>query len=289
MTYTKLRMLVTGGSGYLGQHLVTQARDNWEVTATYYNHPIDIPGVTWHAIDLRDKRAVEELIQSVNPAVIIHTAAANPGSNADFSTINVWGTRHIAWAAAGIGARLIHISTDVIFDGQQGDYKEEDIPSPITSYGRSKALAEAEVRKTGGAAVIVRTSLIYGFQPYIDRHSGWVLEGIRIGTPVRLFNDELRNPVWVKSLVDALLELARHSYIGVLNIAGDQVLSRYEFGTRMVRYHGENPKPIIPASSQASGMNRPLNCSLDLTLAKALLKTPLPGVDKVIARLQNSP
>jgi dTDP-4-dehydrorhamnose reductase len=282
------RMLVTGGSGYLGGRVVALACTGWDVTATYLTHPIDddegkdTPGVTWHWLDVRDGAAVEALVDEVRPTVIVHTAASNPGTGDDFGATNVAGTRHVARAAAAHGARLVHMSTDVLFDGEKGNYVEEDPPTPITPYGRSKALAEEAVRAAGAEAVIVRTSLIYDWRQRSDRHTRWIVEGLEAGQPVRLFTDELRCPIWVESLAAAVVELAGMKYTGVLHVAGAQVLSRYEFGVRLVRFHGFDAGPIIPVRSRESGVRRPLNCTLDCSRARALLRTPLPGVDEVL-------
>jgi dTDP-4-dehydrorhamnose reductase len=286
---TRPRMLVTGGSGYLGGWVVRLARADWDVTATYLTHPVDEPTgegvdrtvVAWHRLDVRDGAAVEALVGRIHPAIVVHTAALNPGQGADFDPVNVVGTRHVACTAACHGARLVHISSDVIFDGEKGNYAEEDPPSPITPYGCSKALAEREVRESGADGVIVRPSLIYGWRPHIGRHTRWVVGDLEAGKPVRLFTDELRCPIWVESLA-AAVELAGLDYTGVLHVVGAQALSRYEFGLRLLRFHGVDTSPIIPSRSRESGLRRPLDCTLDCSRARALLRTPLPGVDEVL-------
>ena len=286
----KKRMLVTGGSGYLGQWVVRQARPGWDVTATYLHHPIETeeqpPGVSWRRLDVRDRGAVSALVQEVEPAVIVHAAALNPGQGSDFEAINATGTHHVARAAACQRARLIHISSDVIFDGKKGNYAEEDRPSPITPYGHSKALAEAEVEASGAEAVIVRTSLIYGWRPHLDRGTRWIVDDTGAGKPVHLFTDEVRCPIWVESLAAAAVELAGLDTTGVLHVAGAQALSRYEFGLRLLRFHGVDVDPslVIPTRSRESGLHRPLDCTLDCSRARALLRTPLPGVDEVLGR-----
>jgi dTDP-4-dehydrorhamnose reductase len=226
--------------------------------------------------------AVEALVRAVHPAVIVHTAALNPGQGSDFVAVNADGTRHVAHAAASVGARLVHVSTDVLFDGEQGGYVEEDPPSPITPYGRSKALAEEAIHASSAEAVIVRTSLIYGWRPTWDRQTRWVVGDLKAGEPVRLFTDELRCPIWVESLAAALIELATRDDTGVLHVAGAQTLSRYDFGVRLARFHGVDPAPIIPALSHESGLTRPLDCTLNCSRARSLLSTPLPGVDAVL-------
>jgi dTDP-4-dehydrorhamnose reductase len=307
-------MLVTGGSGYLGDWVVRLARATWDVSATYLTQPpedkkapshrlggdrveelpsgrgpgatdavkpVDAPGVTWHKLDVRDQAAVEALVAAVDPAVILHTAALNPGQGSDFEAVNAAGTRHVARAAASVGARLVHVSTDVLFDGEKGDYVESDSPSPITPYGRSKALAEEAVRASEAEAVIVRTSLIYGWRPTWDRQTRWIVGDLRAGEPVHLFTDERRCPIWVESLAAALIELADLDYTGALHVVGAQALSRYQFGVRLARFHGVDPSGITPALSRESGLTRPLDCTLDSSRARSLLATPLPGVDEV--------
>ncbi len=279
---SKPRLLVTGGSGYLGRCLVRLAAPAWQVTATYFSHPPQQAGADWRPLDLRDQAAVQRLVDEVAPAAIVHTAAVNPGAAGDMLAVNEAGSRHVASAARVGGARLLHLSTDVIFDGHKGHYVEDDPPTPITSYGRSKALAEEAVQAAGAAALIVRTSLTYGWRPQLDRHTRWVVDGLRAGQPVRLFTDELRCPIWVESLAAALLELAAGDTEGVLHVAGAQDLSRYEFGWRLARFHGLDPQPLIAARSGESGLVRPLDCTLDSSRARALLTTPLPGVDQVL-------
>ncbi|MBN1813251.1 MAG: SDR family oxidoreductase [Anaerolineae bacterium] len=283
----KRRMLVTGGSGYLGGWVVRLARDEWDVTAIYLSHAVDEPGADWRQLDVRDEAAVVSLVGEVRPQVVVHTAALNPGQGSDFDAVNVAGARHVA-SAVETFARLIHLSTDVLFDGQKGDYVEEDPPSPITPYGRSKALAEEAVLASGAEAVIVRTSLIYGWRPTVARAVQWIIDDLQAGKPVRLFTDEKRCPIWVESLAAAVVELADLNYTGVLHVAGAQALSRYEFGVRLLRFHGVDPSHVVPTPSSTDEPH-PLNCTLDCSRARALLRTPLPGVDEVLAAHSSSP
>jgi len=279
---TRAHLLVTGGSGYLGQWVTKLTRKDWDVTATYLTHPLSTPDIKGYALDLRDRAAVKKVIEACKPDVIIHTAAANPGPTPDYHGINVIGTQHIAQNAAACGARLIHLSTDVIFNGKTGNYDEQALPTPITDYGKSKAQAETIIQTINDNFLIVRTSLIYGWHPHVDRHTRWILKGLQNQAPPRLFTDEMRCPIWVECLASALIELAKIPTTGILNVAGAQALSRYDFGARLARFHGLDPKEIIGGRSAESGMHRPLDCTLNCAKARALLKTPLPGVDAVL-------
>ncbi len=280
---SKPNMLITGGSGYLGDWIARLARAYWQIHATYFTRPCTAANVRWQRLDLRDAAAVTALVEAVRPRVIVHTAAVHPGPDADFEGVNVRGTRHIAQAAARCGARLLHLSTDVVFDGEKGHYVESDPPHPLTDYGRSKAQAEAEVAAAGPESLIVRTSLIYGWRPHIDRQTRWIITSLRNGDPLRLFTDELRCPIWVETLAAAIVKLAALSVTGILHIAGAQTLSRYEFGVRLARFHGLDPTPIIAARSRESGLLRPLNCTLNCSHAQTLLQTTFPGVDTVLS------
>lgn len=282
MDTTKPRLLVTGGSGYLGGWVTRLARDNWDVTATYRSHPAN-ESVDWRQLDVRDESEVTSLVAGLRPQAIVHTAALNPGQGNDFEAVNVAGTRHIARAAAEMGARLIHISTDMVFDGQRGDYAENDPAAPLTPYGHTKALAEKAVVEAGAEAVIVRTSLIYGWRPTVARAIQWMVDSLNDGKPVILWSDEMRCPIWVESLAAAIIELATHRYTGALHVAGDQVISRYDFGVEMLRSVGIDSSTVVPTPSPTDNL-RPLKCTLDSSLARTLLSTPLPGVDEILAR-----
>lgn len=279
---TKPTLLVTGGSGYLGGWTARLAATTWNVTATFSDHPSTEPGIRWRRLDVRDRAAVATLLEELRPQAVIHTAAVNPGQGEDFTAVNVSGTGNVARAAAAAGSRLIHISTDLVFDGRRGNYTEDDPVAPLTPYAISKAQAETAVLASGVSATVVRTSLIYGWRPTIARSLQWMLDAMTRGETLRLWSDERRCPIWVESLAAAVVELAGTHHTGFLHIAGRQVLSRYEFGVRLLEHHGVNPDLVVATPSPPDAP-RPLDCTLDTSRARALLSTPLPGVDEVLA------
>jgi dTDP-4-dehydrorhamnose reductase len=279
------RLLITGGTGYLGSVLVRQSAANGHtVAASYFSRePADLPGVIWLPLDVRDPLAVEEAIEDLNPEVVIHTAFQQSGP--DLMTITAEGAGYVARAVATIGARLIHLSSDVIFDGEQKrSYREDDPPAPISDYGQAKARAEALVAAAHPHALIVRTSLIYGFEP-IDRISRFALDVAAGNLTHQLFTDEYRCPIYVEDLAAALLELADLSFHGVLNVAGADRVSRYELGTLIARAWGVDPSGIPAGLSSTASSPRPRNCTLDISKAKTLLRTPLRGIHTVLRDL----
>lgn len=275
-----MQLLITGGSGFVGAGILRRVPSQWTVAATYLTHRLTHPTVAAFCFDVRDTDAVNRLFEEFHPAAVIHTAALMAGDA--MMTTNVDGTRNVARAAGQIGARLIHLSSDVIFDGEHAPYTERDNPAPITPYGESKARAEQVVKTESANSVIVRTSLVYGFDPLDSRTRQTIA-----GEMPHLFTDEYRCPIWVDDLADALLELLQNDFIGVLNIAGPQRLSRYEFGVKLANAFRAEIK-FQPALSASSPAPRPRDCTLDISLAQKILHTQLHSVDQVLCEFSNA-
>lgn len=272
----RLRLLITGGSSYFGQSLVPKAGALFETTYTYFqNDPLKKHnGVR---LDIRDTTAVTQLVHEVRPDVIIHTAGSNRGD--DMGRVIRLGTKNITQAAQDVGARLIHISTDSVFAGDAAPYAETAVPNPRNEYGRAKADAE-EIAATHANAVIVRTSLIYDLNQ-MDRGTSWMVSALQMRQPVTLFSNQIRNPIWAETLVNGCLELAQHDYTGIIHIAGAQALSRSDFALKMLDYWDVQARATLSIAPY-TGNEWPLNCEMDVSLATAVLKTPLTTVDELL-------
>ncbi len=277
------RLLITGGSSYLGQHLIPKAVEEYEVLYSYYSQDfvqdslqdsVHLSSRTF--LDVRDRDAVQKLVHSWQPDAIIHTAGSN--RSPDMETVITRGAENVTTAAGEVGARLIHISTDVIFDGTQAPYHETALPSPVHAYGKAKAAAEHLVARISDH-VIIRTSLIYGLE-IMDLSTKWIAEALTAGQEVTLFTDQIRNPVWTTTLCGSCLELVESEFTGILNVAGKQAMSREQLGLKLLDWWKiDGRKTLVSGLSD----NRwPVDCRYDLTLATTLLKTPLFGVDEVL-------
>ncbi len=237
---------MTGATGYLGSELVRLR-----------------PDATTERVEVRDAAAVSKLVERLRPDVVIHTAYRQ-----DDDDVNTVGSENVARAAAAVGSRLVHLSTDVVFDGHKGaPYVEEDPLSPVTDYGRAKAEAEVRVALAHAEALLVRTSLVYGGRTP-SKH-----ELSAHDPDFTFFSNEIRSPVQVSDLALALLELAELDVTGPLHVAGADNVSRAEFAELIARG---------PVRSARAPETRPLDCALDSSRARALLRTRLRGVREVL-------
>ena len=274
---TEAPWLITGAAGLLGSEIVRQAAGRWPLYgAIFQRQPPPLPGVYYLPLDVGDPAAVHALLHALRPRVIIHTAYRKAGP--ELERVTAAGAGNVAQAAAQIDARLIHVSSDVLLDGEHAPYNESAQPASLHPYGQAKAEAERLVRQAAPAAAMVRTSLICQLDPP-DPISSWIIDSLRHRRPITLFIDEIRSPVWVQDLAAALIELAQTSFAGVLNIAGPQPLSRFEMGWRLARRMDLDPQGISAGRSQDSGLSRPRDCTLDVRLARRLLRTPLRSYD----------
>ena len=276
------KTLVLGASGYLAHRLVPLACARAEVTAVSRTRPDTdtLASAAWVAADLCDADAVERIVAGVGPDVIINAAAINPGQAPTFE-VNTLGATNVATAAHRAGVRLVHVSSDVVFSGNDAPYGDDAAPDPVNDYGRSKAEGEGLVAASCPSAAIVRTSLIYGLDR-IDRGTAGFIDRLNNGELLNLWSDAIRQPVWVDALAHGLIDLALDhvNVTGTLNLAGGEAMSRAAFGRAMLQWWGIETANIV--EGPMDGANAPRDLSVVQTKASAL-GLPLPGVTEVLA------
>lgn len=291
-------ILVTGASGFVGSRLFrTLVADGHSVTGTFATHEARIPTVKGHAqcvqLDLEDDASIERAFRASWPEVVVHTAAMSElracESDPDRAQrVNVAASEKLARIAAAFGSRFILLSTDQVFDGARGNYSENDEPSPIHVYGRTKLDAEVAVRRAHPAALVLRLALVYGASPSGTRTPNeQVVTQIRSGGRPKLFSDEFRSPVLVDDVVRAIVELLTDKTTTLLHLGGPDRIARVEFGRQVAAAYGLDPGAIDAVRLADSDLvpKRPPDLSFDTGRARSCLRYPPRSVAEGIAAL----
>jgi dTDP-4-dehydrorhamnose reductase len=266
-----MRVLVTGASGQLGGYLLRRLRDSsLTVTAWSGSRRGELFGRLLQPVNLGHADAVRTAFREARPDVVLHAGAmariADCHRHPDLARhVNTEATALLADLAAEAGARLLLVSTDLVFDGERGGYREEDAPSPLSIYGRTKADAEAAVLALR-RGVVARVSLLFG-PSVVGRPSFFdeQVAALRAGRPVTLFADEWRTPLALSTAAEALVELAHSDFTGLLHLGGPERLSRLEMGQRLAGFL-RVPSSTVVATNRAdvpSPEPRPRDTSLD--------------------------
>ncbi len=260
-----VRVLITGATGLLGGYLVEEVEHRGQIPIAY-GGPSREKGV-----DLGDAAAVTAVFEREKPHVVIHSAAlaaigdcvADP---ARAQRTNVDATKNIANACTKHGVRLVHVSSDLVFDGEHAPYAEDAPTSPLSLYGRTKAESE-KAALTEPSAAVVRVALLFG--PTVTARKGFFDQQtatLKRGEPLRLFDDEWRTPISLRAAAEGLVSIAEGAYRGILHLGGPERMSRVEMGVRLARFL-EVAEPKIESVSRLSlpGEPRARDVSLDST------------------------
>lgn len=247
-------MLITGGGGFLGRHLMLACEPAQRETLAPSSASMDI---------CSQARVLDE-ITTWKPQVVVHLAYRKD------RRVIVDGTRNVAEAAAAAGARLIHLSTDVVFAGRPQAYTEADQPDATLDYGRWKAEAEAALWTAHPSALAIRTSLLYGTE--LQGHCQVDVESALAGrTRSKFFTDEYRCPAHAGDVAAAIVALAdRPEITGVLHVAGPEAVSRADIARAFAGFMGHDPARVPTSSLAESGLDRPGVVALDSSRAASL-------------------
>jgi len=286
------KLLITGGSGLLGSNIAKIGTSRFKIMATYHTHPVDIEGVRCVKADLRKKEDLE-ILRDFAPKAIIHCAAltnidvCEDDPDAAYSH-NVIASKHMAEVARDIGAYLIHISTDNVFDGEKGNYKETDATNPLNVYGRTKLEAEKEVLSADPSACIVRTN-IFGWNK-LNKLSlaEWMIATLEQSKELPGFTDAVFSSILVNDLAEILFELFEKQPAGIVHIGSRDFCTKYEFAQKIADLYGFNKDLIKPVSSQDVGLRAPRarNLSLDVSKIRSMLSFPLPDIQGGLQRMK---
>ena len=265
------RILITGAAGFLGHNLLLGLRSGHELLAGYYRNLPAVAGCNPVPLDVSRASQVSEQIGRIMPDLVVHAAAiASPDiCERDPERANkviVEGTRHVTQACREAGSRLVHISTDLVFDGVRGGYTEEDPVRGLNVYSRSKIEAENIVRAGDPAAVVLRVALLYGMgSPASPGYVESVLRQWRRGEPVTFYTDQYRTPAFAPQVAACVDKLLLHPEVrGILHLGGPERLSRFDFGVLLARQAGVAESLFRPGTMRDAGGAAPrgADCSL---------------------------
>jgi dTDP-4-dehydrorhamnose reductase len=266
-----MRLLLTGASGQLGSYVLREiTRSELPIVAWSGTRTGRLFGIELQPVDLADPDQVVTAFRRAAPSVVVHAGAiaAIAECRRDpfrAERVNAHATTLLAELAAQAGARLLLVSTDLVFDGEKGWYREQDLPSPLSVYARTKASAEAPVLALP-SGIVLRMSLLFGpsivGRPYFFDAQ---VAALHEGRPITLFSDEWRTPLSLATAARALLGIVRSDFHGLLHLGGPERMSRLEMGRRLAAYLGVDGCGIVAATrdSVPAAEPRPPDTSLD--------------------------
>lgn len=284
------RALVIGASGLVGRALsrVLEAK-GWAVTGTAHSNGVK----SLARLDVSDGDAVRDLVMIVRPKVVLLPAAYTnvEGCEEDperCRRVNVDGARYVAQTTHAAGAQLVYYSSDYVFDGHSGPYSEADIPNPISVYGRSKMDAESEIIASGVDHLILRTTVVYGWERGSRNFAMQVWQRLSSGERMRVPGDQVGNPTLVDYLAEVTLRLIESDERGIVNVVGRDRMSRAEFGRRLARAFALDPNLIdeVPTSELAQKAPRPLAGGLRTDRLESILGTEAMNLQEALKRIR---
>lgn len=274
-------VMIIGASGQVGHHLALAAESRgltW--SGTFHANPR--PGL--QMLDVRDAAAVGRMVRAASPAYILVPAAATHVDRCELEAeiayqVNVAGTSHLVDAANEVGAVIVYFSSDYIFDGADGPYDEHATANPISQYGVQKLSAEHLIAQRAVAALIVRTTVVYGPDPQGKNFIYRLLAALRKGQEIAVPGDQIGTPTFAPALADAVFDLLATGARGVINVAGSDLVTRGEFARAAANVFGEDPALVrsVFTSELHQAALRPLNGGLRSDQAEQRLGRRLPG------------
>lgn len=243
-----MKILITGANGLLGQKLVSllQQEENIELLATSRGESrLPEGNINYKSLDIENKDNVAEVVSSFGPDAIIHTAAMTNVDTCEQNKeacwkANVTAVENLVRAAEENTSFLVHLSTDFIFNGEDGPYSEDAEAQPVNYYGESKLASENVVKNCKTPWAIIRTVLVYGITPGMSRSNIilWVKDGLEGGKTLQIVDDQLRSPTLAEDLAEGCLLVARRKAEGIWHISGKEMLTPYDMAIKTADFFG---------------------------------------------------
>jgi dTDP-4-dehydrorhamnose reductase len=286
-------ILITGGTGLLAVNWATRISASHTVSLAIHTRKITLPNARTILVDLESVNRVRQILDKLAIDTVIHTAAMTDIEECErvpalARHVNVTLASNVAQASRAHGARLVHISTDHLFDGASPMRTETDPITPLNVYARTKAEAENIVLETCPTALVVRTNFFGWGTSYRRSFTDAILASLNAGRPAILFEDVYYTPILVDVIIDAVHKLLSEAQTGIFNIVGDQRISKFEFGLKVAATFRLDTT-LIQRSRLAERRDltsRPLEMSLSNRKACSVLGGPLGTADDHLTMLR---
>ena len=267
-----MKLLVTGAAGFLGTKVMKLLKDDFELIGT------DMTAAKGNLnMDITKKEEVDFVFEKTKPDVVLHIAAMTDVDGCEFNRniakkINVDGTYNLIEACRKIKAKMVYLSTDFVFNGGKGDYKEDDMPDPLSYYAVTKLDAEKLVQRSGLKYIIVRPEVLYGYNGDGSERSftTWVHDSLKQAKEIRVVNDQFSTPTLIDDIANAIKILIQKGKEGIYHVAGPEKLSRYDMAVKLAEVFGFDKSLIksITSAELKQKAKRPVDSSLNIEKLK---------------------
>jgi len=274
----KGRLFVTGASGLLGNKIVELTKNDYTVIPLHNTNPLHPNSLQ---LDITNMNETLNLFRKLKPEVVIHTASETNVDKCEIEKDHAWkvnvnGTRNIALACSKTEAKLVYISTDYVFDGEKGNYNEQDKPNPINYYGVTKLEGEKQVTQNCQKYFILRTSVLYGWHPWKQNFATWVINQLKQDKEITVAEDHYNTPTLADNLAEITLEAIQKDLQGLYHASGSERVSRYVFAKQIAKAFNLDPNLIKPIKTNQLTTwiaKRPKDSSLNTQKIQKQLKT----------------
>ena len=281
------KILITGSTGQLGNSLGKVFKSRYDLVSTSRTKPNKN---TNYFLDITNSLLVKDMVSAISPDIIINLAALTNvdlcESNPDLAhAINFQGVKNLVNVFKG---PIIHLSTDYVFDGKLGQYKENDITNPINVYGVTKYKAEKFLLEKSKGSLVIRTNVLYDYQSKAkSSFLNWVVDSLKRGEKIKVVDDQFNNPTWTDSISVVIDRAIKADLNGLIHWGDFDWISRYDFANKIADKFNLQSNLIEPIKTEELNQvaPRPLNGGLDTTLAQDLLRLEPPQIDDCLDQI----
>ena len=278
-----MRLLITGANGLLGQKLSSLLQNrgiDFLATSKAVNRNPELSDRFFKSLDVTNLEELTEIVRDCKPSAIINTAAMTNVDQCEHDRdgcwrMNVTAVENLIQTCQRFQAKLIHLSTDFIFDGLNGPYSEGDDPNPVSYYGESKLEGERLIQESGIDWAIIRTILVYGVTPNMSRSNIilWVKESLEEGKRLKIVNDQWRTPTLAEDLAAGCWLVAENDGKGIFHISGNEMLTPFEMAWKTAEFFNLDSSLIemVDSTTFSQPAKRPPKTGFEIKKAKEVL------------------